>query len=208
MAFFGHLATFFTFAALVLQVFTMIGLTYDKPFLRDLYFAKLQTGSSFVVFGLWSYCTGSGSTVSMCSKPVAGFDWSQAAEVSKFVGDMHSMNKLFLANFILYWIALGFTFVALVVTVVSHYRRGPDFCASIITMISFVVMLVVFVFVLVVSIRGINLAKNVSSDVHGTLGPSTWMTLGAFAALLFASVGYCFACICGPGRRVRNQEKY
>lgn len=209
MAFFGHLATFFTFSALVLQVFTMIGLTYNKPFLRDLYFAKMETGANYILFGLWSYCTGTTSGgVQTCSKPVPGFDWSQASGVADFAGDMENMNKLFLANFILYWIALGFTFVALVVTVMSHYRRGPDFCASIITMIAFVVMLVVFVFVLVVSIRGINLAKNASSSVSGTLGPSTWMTLGAFAALLFASVGYCFACICGPGRRVRNQEKY
>lgn len=208
MSFFGHVATFFTFAAFILQVFTMIGLTANRAFLRDLYFAKLQTGSSFVLFGLWSYCTGSGSTVEMCSRPVAAFDWSTAADVGRYIGDMHNMSKLFLANFILYWIAIGFTFIALVITIISQYRRGPDFCASIMTMVAFVVMLVVFVFVLVISIRGINMAKDVSSDVHGTLGPSTWMTLGAFAALLFASVGYCFACICGPGRRVRNQEKY
>jgi hypothetical protein len=53
MAFFGHLATFFTFAALVLQVFTMIGNTYNQPFLRSLYFAKLVIGNKFYTFGLW-----------------------------------------------------------------------------------------------------------------------------------------------------------
>lgn len=206
MAFFGHLATFFTFAALVLQVFSMIGTTYNQPFLRDLYFAKIQMASNFVIFGLWGYCTGSGSTVDMCSRPVAAFDWSRTSDLSSYVNGLHSLDKLFLANFILYWIALGFTFIALVSTIMSHFRRGPDLCASLMTFIAFVVMLVVFVIVLVVSIRGINMAKGINSDIYGYLGPSTWMTLGAFVALLFASVGYCFACICGPGR-VRSSEK-
>jgi uncharacterized membrane protein YciS (DUF1049 family) len=205
MAFFGHLATFFCFAALVLQIFTMIGTTYNKPFLHDLYFAKLVMGSDFYIFGLWSYCTGSDSTVTTCSKPVAAFDWSTAEGLSQLDG-LHSLDKVFLANFILYWIALGLTFIALVVTVMSHFRRGPDLCATFGTFIAFVVMLAVFVIVLVVSIRGINIAKGVDSSVHGYLGPSTWCTLGAFVALLFASVGYCVACIFGPGR-VRSSEK-
>lgn len=207
MAFFGHLANFFTFAALVLQIFSMIGLTYNVPFLRDLYFAKIETSSQFVIFGLWSSCSGSSSGgVNMCSKPVPGYDWSTATELGNYVGDLESMHKLFLANFILYWIALGFTFIALVVTIMSSFRRGPDFLASMMTFVAFVVMLVVFVIVLVISIRGINTAKGVDSSVRGVLGPSTWMTLGAFVALLFSSVGYCFACICGPGR-VRSSEK-
>jgi magnesium-transporting ATPase (P-type) len=206
MAFFGYLATFFTFAALVLQVFSMIGTTYDKPFLRDLYFAKIQLASKFVIFGLWGYCTGTGSTVDYCSKPVPAFDWSKTADLSSFLGDLHNLDKVFLANFILYWIALGFTFIALIITIMSHFRRFPDLLASLGTFIAFVVILVVFVIVLVISIRGINIAKGADSDIQGTLGPSTWMTLGAFVALLFSSIGYCFACICGPGR-VRSSEK-
>jgi hypothetical protein len=206
MALFGHLATFFTFAALVLQLFSMIGTTYNQPFLRDLYFAKIQMSSDFIIFGLWSYCTGTGSTVQMCSKPVAAFDWSRAADLSNLFTGLQSLDKLFLANFILYWIALGFTFIALVSTIMSHFRRGPDLCASLMTFVAFIVMLVVFVIVLVVSIRGINIAKGADSSVQGYLGPSTWMTLGAFIALLLASIGYCFACICGPGR-IRSSEK-
>ena len=49
----AFLATFFDFAALVLQVFTLLGSTYNRAFLRDLYFARLETGSDFIDFGLW-----------------------------------------------------------------------------------------------------------------------------------------------------------
>ncbi|CEJ03413.1 hypothetical protein CU097_014863 [Rhizopus azygosporus] len=206
MAFFGHLATFFTFAALVLEVFTMIGNTYNRAFLHSLYFATLNIKDQFVTFGLWSYCSGTGSNVNFCSHPVPAFDWSQANGIQDVIGDMHNMDRVFLANFILYWIALGLTLIALIITVLSSFRRGPDFCAAIATFFAFVVMLAVFVIVLVISIRGINIAKGTNSDIQGSLGPATWMTLGAFVALLFSSISYCFACIFGPGR-VRSQDK-
>ncbi|KAI9255465.1 actin cortical patch SUR7/pH-response regulator pali [Sporodiniella umbellata] len=206
MAFFGHLASFFTFAALVLQVFTLLGNTYNRAFLHSLYLARLSIGSQFTTFGLWSFCSGSGTSVSTCSHPIPAFDWSQADGVKNLIGDMHNYEKLFLANFILYWIALGLTLIALVITIMSHFRRGPDFCAAIATFFAFVVMLVVFVIVLIISIRGVNMAKGASNSVSGSLGPATWMTLGAFVALLFSSISYCFACICGPGR-IRSEEK-
>lgn len=207
MSLFGSLATFFTFAALVLQVFSMIGTTFNQPFLKSLYFAKVEIGADFTIFGLWSYCTGSASGgVTTCSKPVPAFDWSQAADLGRYLADLGYLDRVFLANFILYWIALGFTLVALVITVMSHFRRGPDFLASIMTFIAFVVQMVVFIILLVISIRGINTAKGADGSVSGSLGPSMWMTLGAFVALLFSSIGYCFACICGPGR-IRSSEK-
>ncbi|CAO3696322.1 unnamed protein product [Rhizopus stolonifer] len=206
MAFFGYLASFFTFAALVLQVFTLIGNTYNRAFLRSLYFVKLNLSNQFITFGLWSYCTGSGSTVNTCSETVSAFDWSQAEPIKSVFGDMQSLHRVFLANFILYWIALGLTLFAFVTTVMSHFRRGPDLCASIATFIAFVVMLTVFVIVLVISIKGVNIAEGADSEISGNVGPSTYMTLGAFVALLLSSISYCFACICGPGR-VRSEEK-
>jgi hypothetical protein len=207
MSTFGSLATFFTFAALVLQVFSMIGTTFNQPFLKSLYFTKTETGADFVIFGLWSYCTGSISGgISMCSKPIPAFDWSNAAGVGHYLTDLKYLDRVFLANFILYWIALGFTLIALVITVMSHFRRGPDFLASMMTFIAFVVQMVVFIILLVISIRGVNTAKSAGASVTGSLGPSMWMTLGAFVGLLFSSIGYCFACICGPGR-VRSSEK-
>ncbi|KAI8087044.1 actin cortical patch SUR7/pH-response regulator pali [Gilbertella persicaria] len=206
MSFFGFIATFFTFAALVLQVFTMIGSTYNQPFLRSLYFAKVNDASEFLTFGLWNYCTGSGDHILSCSHPTPAFDWSTVDNISQYLQINH-IDKVFLTNFILYWIALGFTFIALIITIMSSFRRGPDFLASLMTFIAFVVQLVVFVIVLVIAVKGVNAAKDAGSSISGSLGPSTWMTLGAFVALLFSSISYCFACICGPGR-VRSSEKY
>lgn len=207
MAFFGHLASFFTFAALILQIFSMIGTTYNRPFLKDLYFAKLTLGNEFYIAGLWSYCTGTSSAgVETCSVPKAAFAWTDAGSAGRFLDGIDGLDHVFLANFILYWIALGFTFLALLITCWSSFRRGPDLCASLMTFAAFVVQMVVFIILLVISIKGINTAKSSNSQVDGHLGPSMWMTLGAFVALLLSSIGYCFACICGPGR-VRSSEK-
>ncbi|KAI8991857.1 actin cortical patch SUR7/pH-response regulator pali [Mycotypha africana] len=206
MALFGYLATFFTFAALVLQIFTMIGTTYNQPFLRDLYFVKVRISSDFVIAGLWNYCTGNTSGIQSCSKPVPAFDWSTATGVGRYLDGIGSLDKIFLADFILYWIALGFTFIAFIITIMSHFRRGPDLLASLMTFIACIVQLVVFVIILVISIRGLNAARGVNDAVDGNLGPSMWMTLGAFVSLLLASIGYCVACICGPGR-VRASDK-
>lgn len=136
----------------------------------------------------------------MCSTPSPAFDWSKTPGLSDYTGSIQNIDKVFLANFILYWIALGITLVALVITVMSHFRRGPDLIASLGTFLAFGVMLVVFVIVLVISMKGINGVKDGHSDSHGYLGASTWCTLGGFIALLFSSINYCIACIFGPGR--------
>ncbi|KAI7907969.1 actin cortical patch SUR7/pH-response regulator pali [Cokeromyces recurvatus] len=208
MALFGYLATFFTFAALVLQVFSMIGTTYNRPFLRDLYFAKVTIRNDFYIFGLWSYCTGdirsrdsSSFVVESCSKPVPAFDWTNTEGINRYFRDIGDLHKLFLADFILYWIALGFTLLALIITIMSHFRRGPDLLASLMTFIAFIIQMVVFIIMLVVGIRGVNAVKSYDPDIaNGQLGPSMWMTLGAFVALLISSIAYCFACIFGRGR--------
>lgn len=210
MAFFGHIANFLTFAALVLQIFSMIGTTYDKPFLRDLYFAKVEVSSLVYIVGLWGYCQGTVSGgIQMCSVPKAAFSWTDALEagassVSGLGGldlsSLDGLDRLFLASFILYWIAIGLTFLALLITSWSNFSRGPDFCASLMTFVAFAVQMVVFIILLVISIRIINTVKGLDAAASGILGPSMWMTLGAFAALLLSSLAYCCQCICGPDR--------
>lgn len=74
----------------------------------------------------------------------------------------------------------------------------PDFCASLMIFTAFAIQMIVFIILLVISICGINEAKAASGSVDGSLGPSIWMTLDAFAALLISSISYCFQCICGP----------
>ncbi|KAI8338440.1 actin cortical patch SUR7/pH-response regulator pali [Chlamydoabsidia padenii] len=207
MALFAFVATFTTFAALVLEIFTMIGNTYNKPFLRDLYFARLTTqGGAFIDFGLWNYCTGNNGMVDMCSQPKAAFVWTDVPQLSTLIQGFDGQDKVFLANFVLYWIAIGLTLFALVVTLLSHFRRSSDLFASLACFFSFVVMLVVFVILLVASLRGVNAAKSSSDTITGNLGPSMWMTLGAMCGLFLASIWYCISCCFGSGR-VRDMDK-
>ncbi|GAB5587899.1 hypothetical protein Unana1_02799 [Umbelopsis nana] len=193
-------AIFLTFAALVLEIFSIIGNTYDKPFLRDLYFARISSPSQTLDFGLWNYCVGDGSgTISYCSKPVAAFPWSQAPGLSNVSG-LAGHDQLFLAVFVMYFIATGLTFVALAITFLNGYSRGSDLCASFATFIAFIVMLVTLIIGLVIDLQGIHEVSSATSNVSGHLGPATWMTVGATASLLFASVWWLFACCCGSGR--------
>ncbi|ORZ24620.1 hypothetical protein BCR42DRAFT_403309 [Absidia repens] len=185
----------------------MIGNTYNKPFLRDLYFARLSVqNGSFIDFGLWNYCTGSNGVVDMCSQPKAAFAWTDVPQLANLIQGFDGQEKVFLANFILYWIAIGLTLFALTVTILSHWRRSSDVFASLACFISFVVMLVVFVIVLVASLRGINAAKSASDNISGNLGPSMWMTLGAMVGLFLSSMTYCISCCLGSGR-VRDADK-
>lgn len=53
MAIAAYFATFFTFSALVLEVFTLLASTYNQPFLKDLNFVKFTLKDKFIAFGLW-----------------------------------------------------------------------------------------------------------------------------------------------------------
>ncbi|KAI9492920.1 actin cortical patch SUR7/pH-response regulator pali [Zychaea mexicana] len=209
----AFLATFFDFAALVLQIFTLLGSTYNREFLRDLYFARLEFDNQFVDFGLWTYCSGQNGEVSDCSNPEPAFDWTTAGEEDARYSaireaiNLDGLHQVFLANFILYWIALGLTLFAMIITFVSGFRRGSDFLASFLTFVAALVMIVVFIILMVVSMRGINNAKDAGVDATGHLGPSMWMTLGAMIALLLSSFWYCLTCCFGSGRRIQNEEK-
>ncbi|CAO3609729.1 unnamed protein product [Cunninghamella echinulata] len=207
MAFSASVATFLTFAAFILELFTLIGNTYNQPFLRDLYFTRLVSGDQFITFGLWSYCEGSNWVVDTCSKPVGGFVWTKADIIQQWVDGFHGQDQLFLANFILYWIAFGLTFLALIITVLSQFKRSSDVVASLACFLASIVLLVVFIFLMVLSLRGINEVKQIDSSISGHLGPSMWMTLGALVGALLASLWYCIACCCGSGRVKDNTIK-
>lgn len=123
------------------------------------------------------------------------------------VEGLQGLDRVLLANFILYWIGLGLTFFAMIITLMSGFRRGSDLLASFVTFVSALVMIVVFVILLVISRKGVNSVRDAGvSEATGHLGPSMWMTLGAMVALLISSFWYCITC-CFPGRRVRAEEK-
>lgn len=208
MAFFASIATFTTFAALILEVFSIIGNLYNKPFLRDLYFVRLNYGEIFIDYGLWNYCTGSNGVVDTCSTPVSAFIWTRAEATKSIIQGFTGDDKLFMATFVCYWIAFGLTFLALIITLLSHFKRSSDVLASISCILAFIVLLAVFIVLLVTGIRMIHEVKDASNSVGGgNLGPAMWTTLGAVAGTLFSSLWYCISCICGSGRRVRDTNK-
>ncbi|KAL0091368.1 actin cortical patch SUR7/pH-response regulator pali [Phycomyces blakesleeanus] len=207
MAIFAYLATFLTFAALVLQIFTLIGNTSNRSFLTDLYYARIDYGTAFYTFGLWSYCTGSGDTVSECSDPAAGYKITEIKEIGSLLNNTY--DQLVFADFILYWIGFGLTFFALVITLCSHFRRFPDIVASICSFLAFVVMLASFAIMLVpvVALKRMDSVKESSVTIDEHFGPTVWMTLGAAVALLLSSLWYLISCCTGSGRRVHDTEK-
>ncbi|KAG0174274.1 hypothetical protein DFQ30_005048 [Apophysomyces sp. BC1015] len=209
MAVFASLATFTTFAALVLEIFSIIGSTYNRAFLRDLYFVQFKQGSDFINFGLWNYCTGTGNQVTQCSTPQAAFVWNNAESLGRYFQNsiIQGHESIYMANFILYWIAFGLTALALIVTLLSHFRRSADLVAAFASFVSFLVLLASFVIILVISLRGFTHVGSGDAVTTIRLGPSTWMTLGAVAGLLVASLAYCVSCCFGSGRRVRGTDE-
>ncbi|SAM04461.1 hypothetical protein [Absidia glauca] len=196
---FAYLATFFTFGALVLEVFNLLASTYNQPFLKDLYFVQYTAGDAFVRLGLWGYCQGTiKSGVVFCSSPSAAFVWSSVPGIKSYTSSLSGLDSVYLANYVLTWIAFGITVGALVVTMLAHFGRPADFLASIATFLGFLVMLATFIILLVLCLRGIN---TTAEGAYGRLGDCIWMHLGAMIALLFGSLWYCFTCIFGGPRK-------
>lgn len=117
--------------------------------------------------------------------------------------DSASYSKVFLANFILYWCGFALTLIVFILSVSTHFSRLSDTFAGICTFIAFIVLLVVFCIMVVVSYRVIHTALS-TSIISGTVGASTWMTLGAMASLLIATIYYFLGCCF----RVKKEAKY
>jgi hypothetical protein len=103
-------------------------------------------------------------------------------------------DKAFLVNFILYWCGFGLTLFAFVFSVFTHFNRVTDSLAAIATLLAFLVLIVVFLFMLVLAVKGINNAHAIDPLIKGSIGPTTWLTLGAMAGLLIATIYYCLGC--------------
>lgn len=75
-----------------------------------------------------------------------------------------------------------------------------DTFAGLSTLLSFLVLLAVFCIMVVVSYRVIH--STISTDaISGNVGAATWMTLGAMAGLLVATVYYFLGCWCRARKR-------
>ncbi|KAI9308197.1 hypothetical protein BJ944DRAFT_260707 [Cunninghamella echinulata] len=201
MAIAGYIATFFTFSALILEIFTLLASTYNQPFIKDLNFVKFTLNDKFIAFGLWGYCQGLKGQVISCSTPAPGYIWSTAPNIGDFTTGLSGMDKVYFTNYILYWIAFGITLGALASTVLGHFGRGIDLLASLATFLCTLLMLVIFIIFLVVSLKGVNAARDANPSAYGQLGYCIWMNLGAMVALLLGSLWYCFTCIFGPPKQ-------
>ncbi|KAL7313470.1 hypothetical protein PS15m_007215 [Mucor circinelloides] len=207
-SFFKYTASIFAFCALVLQFFTLIGNTYNVKFLKLLYIARLtKNGQDFIDFGLWNACTGTNGTVLHCNTPKPAYVWTAESSLTEFIGSpVGGYDKVFLANFILYWCGLALTLFAFVFSVSTHYNRITDSMAAMATCLAFLVLFAVFVILIVVAYRVIGLTHSHNATVQGSIGSATWMTLGAMAALLLATIYYGLGCFF-RAKRARTYEK-
>ncbi|KAI8353207.1 hypothetical protein BD560DRAFT_336816 [Blakeslea trispora] len=192
-------ASLFIFAAIVLELFTLLGNTYNKPFLNDLYVIRLTQNSTtdFIDLGLWNSCNGTDGQVLSCDMPKGAFIWTNATGLDRFTSDaFESYPPVFIANFVIYWIGLGLTLLAFVFSIMTlgSNRRFNYTNTAIITFFGFLMMLVVFCIMIVMGARIANTAFSYNTANTSHIGPATWTTLGAMAGLLYATVFYCISC--------------
>jgi hypothetical protein len=207
----GWIATFLMFAAWLLQLFTIIGGLNNLPFLNEIYYSRAQSGNQATVFNLWNSCQEQPvGTVTSCSPTQAAYDWSSQAPYNTVPG-LSGHKGLFLALSITTWIAFGITTLTLLCSLCTHCccRRKMsshwfDFNHFWWTLIAWLAQLAAFILALVIGIRGGYLISHHISGTSTSLGPSTWMSLGALAALTLALAMYCCGFCCGRRRRSRQ----
>ncbi|KAI8078282.1 uncharacterized protein B0P05DRAFT_614908 [Gilbertella persicaria] len=200
-------ASIFIFFAIILELFTLLSNTYNKPFLNDLYIVRLIQNSTtdFIDLGLWNACNGTANQVLSCDYPQPAFVWTNATGLDKFTSDtFDGYPPVFLANFIIYWIGFGLTLLAFVFSVMTHSHRFKYTSVAMITFFAFVFMLVAFCIMIVMGARIANTAFSNDTSNYSHIGPATWMTLGAMAGLLYATVYYCCSCFFRP----KNMPRY
>lgn len=112
---FPLLGAFFSFASLVLLLFTLIGSIQPHAVLKDIYFLKLNTANistdvvpslsnntaskaallnqyEFVTIGLWGYCHSNSTEVIGCSKPSAHYHFALVDVIYSALGVWTSVS--------------------------------------------------------------------------------------------------------------------
>ncbi|CDH50088.1 hypothetical protein RO3G_02803 [Lichtheimia corymbifera JMRC:FSU:9682] len=198
LSFGEFLATFLTFAALVLEIFVLVSGSGNLPVLRSLYFASVEYENKFTRLGLWGSCYGTGDTVDECSTPTVPFNWPEAEGLNvKLSVDLP--DSIYLAIFILFWVAFLANAFAMMVTLFTFYRRIPKFILAFVSLMATGALCVIFIMVVVAAARIQDAAGQANINAH--IGPSTWMLLGSMVASALATGWYAFQCIC---RRQRS----
>ncbi|KAL8280380.1 hypothetical protein RQP46_007297 [Phenoliferia psychrophenolica] len=196
MAGFFHLIGVFSLlAATVLLIVVSVSLpVWKSVYFLDVDFSVsssiggLRATSDHLRLGNWGLCLGD-----VCTKARLGYNLDFIENNTS--GDLHlAASILHGATYalILHPIAAGFTFLALLVSLSTHFVVG--ILASVLALWAFVLTLIAFVIDLVIFITARDrLTKHSSSllgssDLSASYGPALWLVLTAFILQLIASV--------------------
>ncbi|KAI9489262.1 actin cortical patch SUR7/pH-response regulator pali [Zychaea mexicana] len=187
-------ATFLTFVALLLEVFVLISGSGNAPVLRDLFFAKVEWNGRFTRMGLWGSCYGEiGSGVDECSVPSVPFKWTEAEGLGIQLS-VDLPDTMYLALFILYWIAFLATALAMQATLFTFFKRLPEFILMIVSLMATGALFIIFIIIVVAAAKLQNAATG--EEISGQIGNATWLVLGAMIASALATMWYTFNCLC------------
>ncbi|CAO3703970.1 unnamed protein product [Rhizopus stolonifer] len=208
---FTALGSLFLLFSFVLELFILIGQLSNKVFLRDLFFGSAwNTGQNTRYnLALWNYCSGDASgTVSSCAHPTPAFNWANTPGMSNMLQSQANsglINNLFLAMFILFFIACGWSLLIWLASIpICCFRhRAFGYSMSTLTLINFFVMLAALILSLVMVLSGVrDITANEGWNAHA--GNLLWITIGATISLLLASIFFS----CGSaGGKSRNKKK-
>lgn len=162
-----------------------------------------------------TYCQGTDNgPVQNCSLARAAFDWFTAPGFSDMLPTYASSKRiqaLFLAMFILYFIALIFSFLLWIATLpvslcccTKRFRHNPgnrpmDITMAFICGINFLIILVVLILALVLVITSVKTISGASIYWNGYAGNALWLTIAAVASLFLATICYLFKACCHRG---------
>ncbi|CAO3673160.1 unnamed protein product [Umbelopsis ramanniana] len=194
----GWLATFLMFCAWLLQLFTVIGGLNNLPFLNEAYYNRVQSNNQANRNYLWNQCSEDPlGTVNQCSYPVAGYEWGSLPPYNTVPG-ISGHSKTFFALSAVTWIAFGITTLTLLSSLITHCccrkrmsSRWFDFNHFWWGFIAWLAQLAAFILAVVFGTHGGYLLENGLSNTTYSLGPSTWMSLGAFLALTLSLMLFC-----------------
>ncbi|KAI9258494.1 SUR7/PalI family-domain-containing protein [Sporodiniella umbellata] len=214
---FTSLGSLFLLFSFVLELFILIGQLSNKVFLRDLSFGSAwNTGQNTRYnVALWNYCSADVSgTVNSCAHPKAAFNWANTPDISNFLqteANSGFINSLFMATFVLFFIACGWSFLLWLASmpICCFRRRFLGYSMFALTFINFLVMLAALILVLVNLLSGVKyVTANPGWNAHA--GNLLWIAIGATVSLLIASMFFICGSVGGKSRRskkVRDEDK-
>ncbi|CAO3608824.1 unnamed protein product [Cunninghamella echinulata] len=213
---FSVFASLFLFFAFIINLFILIGQLSNKVVLNSLYFAQVSDGTSnsYYNLGLWNYCTATGATVESCQHPTPAYNWASTPGINQVLPNQANslfIKGLFLANFILFFIGLGLSFILWILSMplCCTKRRGIVGSLTTLIFINFLVMLAALIFSLVFILRGLHILHNQNSNFNGHAGNSLWLTIGSVVALGIAFILSTGACCCigvSAARKTRRNK--